>query len=151
MKTNQSPVSVFQGPVSCSSISPPMRIVREMGRDGNFQGSIRGGSNGLFNGFARGALGSCIDYDSPSFEAQSSGCVDELPFTMEDNFMEEVNSDPYAKELLLGAQMRHKIFCEDFVVKAFYEAEKAHRGQVQTEKSMFIFILIFCCFRLFEG
>jgi GTP pyrophosphokinase len=27
--------------------------------------------------------------------------------------------------------LRHKIFCEDFVVKAFYEAEKAHRGQVR--------------------
>ncbi|XWS18814.1 hypothetical protein CRYUN_Cryun32bG0077300 [Craigia yunnanensis] len=133
LKTNQSPVSVLQGAVSCSSSSPPMRIVREKGGDGNgnFQGSFRGGTNGLFNGFIRGALGSCIDYDSPSFEAQSSGCVDELPFTMEDNFMEEVNSDPYAKELLLGAQMRHKIFCEDFVVKAFYEAEKAHRGQMR--------------------
>ncbi|XP_022721594.1 probable GTP diphosphokinase RSH2, chloroplastic isoform X1 [Durio zibethinus] len=118
LKSNQSPVSVFQGPVSCSSSSPPMRIVR-------------GGSNGLFNGFIRGALGSCIGYDSPSFESQSSGCVDELPFTMEDNFMEEVDSNPYAKELLLGAQMRHKIFCEDFVVKAFYEAEKAHRGQMR--------------------
>ncbi|XWS16158.1 hypothetical protein CRYUN_Cryun34aG0061400 [Craigia yunnanensis] len=131
LKTNQSPVSVFQGPVSCSSISPPMRIVREKGGDGNFQGSIRGGTNGWFNGFIRGALGSCINYDSPSFEAQSSGCVDELPFTMEDNFMEQVNSNPYTKELLLGAQMRHKIFCEDFVVKAFYEAEKAHRGQMR--------------------
>ncbi|XVE51862.1 hypothetical protein DITRI_Ditri02bG0075100 [Diplodiscus trichospermus] len=131
LKTNQSPVSVFQGPVSCSSSSPPMRIVREKGGDGNFQGSIRCGTNGLFKGFIRGALGSCVDYDSPSFEAQSNDCVDELPFTMEDNFMEEVNSSPYVKELLLGAQMRHKIFCEDFVVKAFYEAEKAHRGQMR--------------------
>ncbi|XVF25222.1 hypothetical protein REPUB_Repub13aG0194500 [Reevesia pubescens] len=132
LKTNQSPVSVFQGPVSCSSSSPPMRIVREKGGDGNFQGSFRsGGTNGLFNGFIRGALGSCIDYDSPSFEAQTSGGVDELPFTMEDNFVEEVNSDPYAKDLLLDAQMRHKIFCEDFVIKAFYEAEKAHRGQMR--------------------
>ncbi|KAE8659581.1 hypothetical protein F3Y22_tig00116962pilonHSYRG00688 [Hibiscus syriacus] len=79
----------------------------------------------------RRALGSCIDYDSQSFEAQSGGCVDELPFSMEDNFMEEVNLDPCVKELLLGAQMRHKIFSEDFVVKAFYEAEKAHRGQMR--------------------
>ncbi|WRX27932.1 RelA/SpoT - like 1 [Theobroma cacao] len=131
LKTSQSPVSVFQGPVSCSSCSPPTRIVREKGGDGNFQGSLRGGTNGLFNGFVRSALGSCIDYDSPSFEGQSSDLVDELPFTMEDNFTEEVNPDPYAKELLLGAQMRHKIFCEDFVVKAFYEAEKAHRGQMR--------------------
>ena len=36
-----------------------------------------------------------------------------------------------SRELLLGAQLRHKIFCEDFVVKAFHEAEKAHRGQVK--------------------
>ncbi|KAL4290449.1 hypothetical protein GQ457_14G007340 [Hibiscus cannabinus] len=131
LKTNQSPVSVFQGPVSCSSSSPPMRIVREKGGDVNFQGSFRVGANRLFNGFIRGALGSCVHYDSPSFEAQSSSCVDELPFTMEDNFVEEVDSDPYAKELLLGAQMRHKIFSEDIVVKAFYEAEKAHRGQMR--------------------
>ncbi|XP_021293646.1 probable GTP diphosphokinase RSH2, chloroplastic [Herrania umbratica] len=131
LKTSQSPVSVFQGPVSCSSSSPPTRILREKGADGNFQGSLRGGTNGLFSGFVRSALGSCIDYDSPSFEAQSSGLVDELPFTMEDNFTDEVNPDPYAKELLLGAQMRHEIFCEDFVVKAFYEAEKAHRGQMR--------------------
>ncbi|XVF86904.1 hypothetical protein PTKIN_Ptkin18bG0078400 [Pterospermum kingtungense] len=130
LKTN-SPVSVFQGPVSCSSSSPPMRIVREKGGDGNFWGSIRAGTNGLFNGFIRSALGSCVDYSCPSFDTQTSGCVDELPFTMEDNFVEEVNLDPYAKELLLGAQMRHKIFCEDFVVKAFYEAEKAHRGQIR--------------------
>ncbi|KAG4199330.1 hypothetical protein ERO13_A05G140000v2 [Gossypium hirsutum] len=123
-KTNQSPVSVFQGPVLCSSSSPPMRSAREKGGDGNFQGSFRSGTNGLFNGFIRGALGSCIDYDSTSFEAQS--IADELPFTMEDNFTEEGNS-----ELLLGAQMRHKIFREDLVVKAFYEAEKAHRGQMR--------------------
>ncbi|MBA0724382.1 hypothetical protein Golax_021073, partial [Gossypium laxum] len=131
LKTNQSPVSVFQGPVSCSSSSPPMRILREKGGDGNFQGSFRVGTNRLFNGFIRGALGSCVHYDSPSSEVQTGSCVDELPFTMEDNFMVEVDSDPYAKELLLGAQMRHKIFSEDIVVKAFYEAEKAHRGQMR--------------------
>ncbi|GMI91729.1 RELA/SPOT homolog 3, RELA/SPOT HOMOLOG 3 [Hibiscus trionum] len=131
LKTNQSPVSVFQGSVLCSSSSPPMRAARGKGGDGNFQGSFRCGTNGLLNGFIRSALGSCIDYDSPSFEAQSGGCVDELPFSMEDNFIEEVDSDPCAKELLLGAQMRHKIFTEDFVVKAFHEAEKAHRGQMR--------------------
>ncbi|KAK8551331.1 hypothetical protein V6N13_119800 [Hibiscus sabdariffa] len=135
LKTNQSPVSVFQGSVLCSSTSssPPMamRAVREKGGDWNFQGSFRSGTNGLLNGFIRSALGSCVDYDSPSFEAQSGGCVDELPFSMEDNFIEELDSDPCAKELLLGAQIRHKIFCEDFVVKAFHEAEKAHRGQMR--------------------
>ncbi|XVF74317.1 hypothetical protein PTKIN_Ptkin13bG0100900 [Pterospermum kingtungense] len=131
LKTNHSPVSVLQGAVSYNSSSPPMRIIREKAGDGSFQGSFRCGTSGLFNGFIRGALGSCIDYDSPSFEAPSSGSVDELPFTMEDNFLEEMNSDPYAKQLLLGAQMSYKIFCEDFVVKAFYEAEKAHRGQMR--------------------
>jgi GTP pyrophosphokinase len=85
----------------------------------------------LFNGFVRNALGSCVDYDSPSFELGGdelkSGLVEELTFNME----VEGNSEPYVKELLLGAQLRHRIFCEDFVVKAFYEAEKAHRGQVR--------------------
>uniref|UniRef100_A0A803KR21 GTP diphosphokinase n=1 Tax=Chenopodium quinoa TaxID=63459 RepID=A0A803KR21_CHEQI len=35
------------------------------------------------------------------------------------------------EELLASAQIRNKIFYEDFVIKAFYEAEKAHRGQVR--------------------
>ncbi|KAJ9559606.1 hypothetical protein OSB04_004766, partial [Centaurea solstitialis] len=65
---HQSPVSVFQGPVSMSS-SPPMRFSPE--RDG----SIR--------------------------------------------------------ELLLDAQAKHKVFNDDLVIKAFYEAEKAHRGQMR--------------------
>lgn len=115
-----SPVSVFQGPVSCSSSvvgsarSPPMSL-----------------QSGLFNGFVRNALGSCVDYDSPSFGVHGDelnvGLAEELTFNME----VEGTSEPYVKELLLNAQLRHKIFCEDFVVKAFYEAEKAHRGQVK--------------------
>ncbi|KAF3452027.1 hypothetical protein FNV43_RR08123 [Rhamnella rubrinervis] len=148
LSRDQSPVSVFQGPVSCSSSgvsgssrSPPTRIAREKSSSGdiNLQNSFRGGSSGLFNGFVRGALGSsCIDYDSPSFElpadvsdvASSTVLVDELTFNMDDGFL-ECNSEPYAKDLLLSAQSRHKIFCEEFVVKAFYEAEKAHRGQMR--------------------
>ncbi|KAE8667154.1 putative GTP diphosphokinase RSH3 [Hibiscus syriacus] len=131
LKANQSPISVFQGPVSYSSSGSPMRIVREKGGDVNFHGSFRVGTNRLFNGFIRGTLGSCRHYDSPSFKVQSSSCVDELPFTMEDNFTEEVDWEPYAKELLLGAQMKHGVFSEDIVIKAFYEAEKAHRGQMR--------------------
>uniref|UniRef100_A0A5B7B129 GTP diphosphokinase n=1 Tax=Davidia involucrata TaxID=16924 RepID=A0A5B7B129_DAVIN len=145
LKRDQSPVSVFQGPVSCSSSgfgssrSPPTRIAGEkIGGDINIQGSIRAGTSGVFNGFVRHALGSCIDYDSPSFQVHgsslgvdsSSALVDELTFNMEDNFTES-SSEPYAKDLLLGAQLRHKIFSEDIVVKAFYEAEKAHRGQMR--------------------
>ncbi|KAF8388723.1 hypothetical protein HHK36_025403 [Tetracentron sinense] len=141
---DQSPVSVFQGPVSCSSIggcssrSPPLRISRERNGDLLLQACSRTGRDGLFNGFLRNALGSCIDYDSPSFPMPGGGLdgdsstaiVDELTFNMEDNLM-EASCEPYAKELLLGAQLRHKIFYEDFVVKAFYEAEKAHRGQMR--------------------
>ncbi|XP_059641057.1 probable GTP diphosphokinase RSH3, chloroplastic [Cornus florida] len=145
LKRDQSPVSVFQGPVSCSSsgvgssISSPMRIGRERnGGDVNFNCSIRAGASGLFNGFLRQALGSCIDYDPPSLQVQggsidvdsSSIIMDELTFNMEDNFRDS-RSETYAKDLLLGAQLRHKIFCEDFVVNAFYEAEKAHRGQMR--------------------
>ncbi|KAL5579565.1 hypothetical protein UlMin_012007 [Ulmus minor] len=136
---DQSPVSVFQGPVSCSSNgvsvsgrSPPMRISREKSSgDINLQSSFRGGSSGLFNGFVRGALGSsCVEYESMSLDVGSSAAlVDELTFNIEEGF--ESNSEPYAKNLLLGAQLRHKIFCEEFVVKAFYEAEKAHRGQMR--------------------
>ncbi|KAI8021507.1 hypothetical protein LOK49_LG03G00720 [Camellia lanceoleosa] len=129
LKRDQSPVSVLQGPGS--SRSPPMRIALEMSAgDVSLSGSIRAGANG----FGHHALGSCVDYDLPSFcgsiEIDSSSVlIDELPFTMDDNFV-ELSCEPYAKDLLLGAQSRHGIFREDFLVKAFYEAEKAHRGQV---------------------
>ncbi|OAY53218.1 probable GTP diphosphokinase RSH2, chloroplastic [Manihot esculenta] len=141
IKRDQSPISVLQAPVSCSS-SPPMRIARERSADMGFQssihGSFRSGARGLFNGFVRHALESCVDYGSPSFELHSIGtdggsssiAVDDLTFNMEDSFVGAINV-PYAKELLLGAQMRHKIFYDDFIVKAFYEAEKAHRGQMR--------------------
>ena len=43
--------------------------------------------------------------------------VEELTFNIE---VEQGNSKCCVKELLLGAQLRHKIFCEDFGVKAFY-------------------------------
>ncbi|KAJ6696129.1 GUANOSINE-3'5'-BIS DIPHOSPHATE 3'-PYROPHOSPHOHYDROLASE [Salix koriyanagi] len=142
MKRDQSPVSVLQGQVSCSS-SPPMRTTRErssceVGFQSSIHGPYRGGANGLFNRFVRNALGSCVDYDSPSSEVRGDGvdygsssvAVDELTFSMEDSFV-EANYEPYVKELLLGAQLRHKIFCDDFVIKAFYEAEKAHRGQMR--------------------
>ncbi|XP_042492403.1 probable GTP diphosphokinase RSH2, chloroplastic [Macadamia integrifolia] len=142
---DQSPVSIFQGPFSCSSggiassRSPPMRIARERNGDHlHLPASYRTGSNGLFNGFVRNALGSCLDYDSPSFPMPGGGLdrdssatlVDEFTFNLEDN-LAETSCDTSAKEMLLGAQLRHKIFYDDFVVKAFYEAEKAHRGQVR--------------------
>ncbi|CAL0308685.1 unnamed protein product [Lupinus luteus] len=108
---HHSPVSVFHGPVSCSSSS-----------------STLGSSRSLFDGFVRNALGSCLDYDSPSFKVD--GGLDELTFRLEDTFVEG-GFEPYAKKLLLDAQLRHKIFREEFVIKAFCEAEKAHRGQMR--------------------
>ncbi|CAN1162128.1 Probable GTP diphosphokinase RSH3, chloroplastic [Linum perenne] len=148
LKKDQSPVSVLQVPVSCSS-SPPTRLARERNVGDIFfhssiHGSFRcGGGNRLFDRFVSHALGSsCVDYDSPSFEVHGADVdvapapapappgVDELTFNMEDSFVDP-GYEPYAKELLLGAQLRHKIFCHDFVIKAFNEAEKAHRGQMR--------------------
>lgn len=135
LKKDLSPVSVFQGPVSCCSSGSSSVVV----------GSARGSSactnntssptlsfqSGLFNGFVRNAYGSCLDYGSSTSGLEVCGDelnVEELTFNIE---VEQGNAEPYVKELLLGAQLRHKIFCEDFVVKAFHEAEKAHRGQVK--------------------
>lgn len=135
LKKDLSPVSVFQGPVSCCSSGSSSVVV----------GSARGSSactnntssptlsfqSGLFNGFVRNAYGSCLDYGSSTSGLEVCGDelnVEELAFNIE---VEQGNAEPYVKELLLGAQLRHKIFCEDFVVKAFYEAEKAHRGQMR--------------------
>lgn len=128
-KRDQSPVSVFQGPVSTGGSyrsSPPIRIGRE-------KIDVRG-TNGLFNGFVRNALGSCVDYDSPSFRVENNdGLADELPFNMEESvsLADGGEMESYAKEFLVEAQFKHKVFCEDFVIKAFYEAERAHRGQMR--------------------
>ncbi|CAH8293984.1 unnamed protein product [Eruca vesicaria subsp. sativa] len=109
-ESHQSPISVFHGPVSCSC-SPPMRSFHG--------GSHRVGANGLFNRFVRKAVGSCVDYELGS---------DELTFPMEDG---SDTRQPYARDLLRRAQLRHKIFEDESVIKAFYEAEKAHRGQMR--------------------
>lgn len=138
----QSPVSVFQGPVSCSAgasaRSPPAgKYSREIQMAA---ASLRSGRDGLFNGFVRNALGSCLDYDLPPLrlpggslgrddESSSSFLVDELTFAMDDP--SESDCESSATGLLAGAQSRHKIFYEELVVKAFHEAEKAHRGQVK--------------------
>ncbi|CAM0906720.1 unnamed protein product [Alopecurus aequalis] len=44
---------------------------------------------------------------------------------------EEVGRPASAAQLLSGAQSRHAIFREDLVLKAFYAAEAAHRGQMR--------------------
>ncbi|KAL0441352.1 UNVERIFIED_CONTAM: putative GTP diphosphokinase RSH2, chloroplastic [Sesamum radiatum] len=135
-QAHQSPVSVLQGlgnSIGTCSRSPPMRMSADFS-------SIRSGSGGMFSGFARHALGSCVDYDSlplaldvKDFDLSSSSnalSTDELTFNMEDNFV-ELDLPPYAKDLLSDAQSRHSIFRDDFVIKAFHEAEKAHRGQMR--------------------
>lgn len=133
-QANQSPVSVLQGPngsISLGSRSPPGGI----GADFN---SVRSGSGGMFNGFVGHASSSCVDYDSshlalemkdsPLSYSSNVAATDELIFNMEDSFL-EWDLPSYAKDLLSDAQSRHSVFRDDFVVKAFVEAEKAHRGQ----------------------
>nr|CAD1826117.1 unnamed protein product [Ananas comosus var. bracteatus] len=131
---DHSPVSVFQGPVSCggsgASRSPAVsRPPRDwLGSD------WRVGRDRLFSGFVMNALGSCLDYVPPSFPIQGDIATDvgDLSFELDESLVEiEPICEPYAKELLIGAQSRHKIFYEELVVKAFYEAEKAHRGQTR--------------------
>lgn len=135
-QAHHSPVSVLQGlgnSIGTSSRSPPMRMSADFS-------SIRSGSGGMFTGFVRHALGSCVDYDPlplaldvKDFDLSSSSnalSTDELTFNMEDNFV-ELDLPPYAKDLLSDAQSRHSIFRDDFVIKAFHEAEKAHRGQMR--------------------
>lgn len=89
---------------------------------------MRSGRERFCNGFVRNALGSCLDYDSPSFPMLGGSGLDEeeFAFNLEDGLdvVTEMN-------LLVGAQERHKIFYDELVVKAFYEAEIAHRGQVK--------------------
>ncbi|KAK1436908.1 hypothetical protein QVD17_02692 [Tagetes erecta] len=120
---HQSPVSVFQGPVSSSSASP-MRFSPE--RDC----SIRGGSKRLFKGFVTHALSSCVDYDSRRSQVNDN-FAEELTFMMDDTSLKESDPDPYVKNLLIDAQLKHKVFNDSLVIKAFYEAEKAHRGQMR--------------------
>ncbi|CAL9772416.1 unnamed protein product [Musa acuminata subsp. burmannicoides] len=129
-----SPVSVFQGPVSCSgsgsSKSPPsVRTSREW-RGGDW----RTGKDRLFKGFIRNALNPCLDYNPASLPMPSGStfCDEVFPFGLDERLIDMAPTcQPHSKELLVGAQSRHKIFYEDIVVKAFHEAEKAHRGQMR--------------------
>ena len=83
----------------------------------------------LFSSFVRNALGSCIDYapvTSLPLGVPAATGVDaaELAFELDENLPEaEPSCEPYAHELLVGAQARHRIFRDELVVKAFFEAE----------------------------
>lgn len=108
LKRDHGSVSVIRSPVSCSSStsngvkSLPIRIGRE-----NSNRSPR----------------SYVDFDSTCLRSsQPSVMIDELPFDID-------LTSGLCVDLLYGAQTRHKIFHDELVVKAFYEAEKAHRGQ----------------------
>jgi hypothetical protein len=121
---HHSPVSVFQGPSSspAASRSPPASWLAGRDRD----------RERLFAGFVRNALGSCVDY-APALSPRSEVGGGELAFELDENLAEASPAcEPCARELLAGAQARHRIFLEELVVKAFFEAEKAHRGQVKT-------------------
>ncbi|CAN6182450.1 unnamed protein product [Urochloa humidicola] len=115
---HHSPVSVFQGPSSSSpSWSPPA--------------SWLAGRDRLFASFVRSALGSCVDY-APATSPRPEVGAGELAFELDENLAEASPAcEPYARELLASAQDRHSIFHEELVVKAFLEAEKAHRGQTR--------------------
>jgi GTP pyrophosphokinase len=117
---HHSPVSVFQGPSSSSpSRSPQASWLTGRERDR------------LFAGFVRNALGSCVDY-APAASPRPEVGAGELAFELDENLAETSPAcEPYVGELLAGAQDRHRIFHEEVVVKAFLEAEKAHRGQVK--------------------
>ncbi|EPS68672.1 hypothetical protein M569_06094 [Genlisea aurea] len=125
---HQSPVSVLQGLGSAvgfgSRTSPHMRLDAEF---------VRSGTGGLFNGFVRHA---CVDYNNSSSHLQDFDLpfpstalpLDDLTFNMDDESV-ELESPAYAKDLLHSLQSKHTIFKDSLVVKAFYAAEKAHRGQ----------------------
>lgn len=115
-KRDSSPVSVFQGPVSASS-SPLSKFARDSG-----EGRIKRSFNGLVGHNVS------VDYELRRIEmCRNADEVDELTFNLEESFVED---HCVAKDLLVNAQSRHSVFCDDVVVKAFHEAEKAHRGQV---------------------
>ncbi|KAG6517721.1 probable GTP diphosphokinase RSH3, chloroplastic [Zingiber officinale] len=126
-----SPMSVFHGPCSGSgsgsSRSPP--------RAGNPRewtgGDWRTGKDGFFKRFVRDAANPSLDFGSPSFYS-SDFCEEELPFGFDDSPMDTMPAAaPSANDFLAEAQSRHEIFREEIVVKAFHEAEKAHRGQMR--------------------
>lgn len=122
---HRSPVSLFHTPASSpASRSPSVSWLAGRERER------------LFSSFVRNALGSCIDYapvtSFPLGVRPAATGVDaaELAFELDENLSEaEPSCEPDAHELLAGAQARHHIFRDELVVKAFKEAERAHRGQ----------------------
>nr|CAD1832302.1 unnamed protein product [Ananas comosus var. bracteatus] len=78
------------------------------------------------------ALGSCLDRDTLSLPVAGGGefGVKGVAFDLDRRWGDSAPaSEPDVAKLLSGAQSRHKIFYEEFVLRAFFEAERAHRGQ----------------------
>ncbi|KAK8953600.1 hypothetical protein KSP40_PGU016398 [Platanthera guangdongensis] len=114
-------------PVSCRSTSSSPPAIRL-----HF-GDWKHVKDRKFSGFVRKALDSCLDYDSLSFPIPGSMIeVEELTFCLKKILVGIFprNCESSVLRLLAGAQSRHAIFHENIVVKTFYEAEKAHEGQV---------------------
>lgn len=115
--------------VGSARSQPSLRLPR----DWNFS-DLRTRKEALINAFVGNALGSCLDYNSSSLSIPNNASfdVEDLTFNLEEDFTEiQPSCDPSARKLLSGAQSRHKIFHEEIVTKAFYEAEKAHKGQMR--------------------
>ncbi|KAG8087456.1 hypothetical protein GUJ93_ZPchr0010g9959 [Zizania palustris] len=123
---HHSPVPLFHSPVSSpASRSPSASWLAGRERER------------LFSSFVRNALGSCIDYapvTTPPLGGSAAAGVGagELAFELDENHSKpESSCEPYAHDLLASAQARHRIFHDELVVKAFFEAERAHRGQMR--------------------
>lgn len=125
LREQSSPVSVLQAPLSTPSgrsyKSKPVSFSHHHPLESDSQQILKkcevfGISRDIF---LRSALGSCVPVSD-----------EEFTFNLEGNFLTDTQQ-PYADELLRDAQSQHQIFKEDFVMKAFYQAEKAHRGQVR--------------------
>ncbi|XP_052165595.1 probable GTP diphosphokinase RSH2, chloroplastic [Oryza glaberrima] len=123
---HHSPVPLFHSPASSpASRSPSASWLAGRERER------------LFSSFVRNALGSCVDYAPvaalPLGVSAAVGVgAGELAFELDEHLSEaEPSCEPYARDLLAGAQARHRIFHDELVVKAFFEAERAHRGQTR--------------------
>jgi hypothetical protein len=121
-------VSLFHSPAASSPASRSPSVSWLAGRE----------RDRLFSSFVRNALGSCIDFapvtSLPLGVRPAATGVDaaELAFELDESLSEaEPSCEPGAHELLARVQARHRIFRDELVVKAFFEAERAHRGQVE--------------------
>lgn len=125
LREQSSPVSVLQAPLSTPSgrsyKSKPVSFSHHHPLESDSQQNLKKWEVFSISRdiFLRSALGSCVPVSD-----------EEFTFNLEGNFLAGTQQ-PYAEEMLRDAQSQHQIFKEDFVMKAFYQAEKAHRGQVR--------------------